>query len=86
MPERHGAQIVETTTEARQGVTGHKSDTCWPSGSAAWSWPSSFSISRFSCEPRRAAAKDRHSVCGKSIQVSNFIQANAVNGRRFRPL
>jgi hypothetical protein len=23
MPERHGAQIVETTTEARQGVTGH---------------------------------------------------------------
>jgi hypothetical protein len=23
MPERHGEQIVETTTEARQGVTGH---------------------------------------------------------------
>jgi hypothetical protein len=23
MPERHGDQIVETTTEARQGVTGH---------------------------------------------------------------
>jgi acid phosphatase family membrane protein YuiD len=23
MPERHGKQIVETTTEARQGVTGH---------------------------------------------------------------
>jgi hypothetical protein len=23
MPEWHGEQIVETTTEARQGVTGH---------------------------------------------------------------
>lgn len=23
MPERNGEQIVETTTEARQGVTGH---------------------------------------------------------------
>jgi hypothetical protein len=23
MPERHGEQIIETTTEARQGVTGH---------------------------------------------------------------
>ncbi|HZP79664.1 MAG TPA: hypothetical protein VFB45_26255 [Pseudolabrys sp.] len=23
MPEQHGAQIVETRTEARQGVTGH---------------------------------------------------------------
>jgi hypothetical protein len=23
MPESHGEQIVETTTEARQGVTGH---------------------------------------------------------------
>ena len=23
MPERHGEQIVETVTEARQGVTGH---------------------------------------------------------------
>jgi hypothetical protein len=23
MPERHGEQVVETTTEARQGVTGH---------------------------------------------------------------
>jgi hypothetical protein len=23
MPERHGEQIVETKTEARQGVTGH---------------------------------------------------------------
>jgi hypothetical protein len=23
MPERHGEQTVETTTEARQGVTGH---------------------------------------------------------------
>jgi acid phosphatase family membrane protein YuiD len=23
MPERHAKQIVETTTEARQGVTGH---------------------------------------------------------------
>ena len=23
MPERHGEQIVATTTEARQGVTGH---------------------------------------------------------------
>jgi acid phosphatase family membrane protein YuiD len=23
MPERHGEQIVETTTEARQGVIGH---------------------------------------------------------------
>jgi hypothetical protein len=23
MPERHGDQIAETTTEARQGVTGH---------------------------------------------------------------
>ena len=23
MPERHGEQTVETTTDARQGVTGH---------------------------------------------------------------
>ncbi len=23
MPQRHGDQVIETTTEARQGVTGH---------------------------------------------------------------
>jgi len=29
MPEWHGEQIAETTTEARQGVTGTMFVTCW---------------------------------------------------------
>ena len=52
MPERHGEQIVESTTEARQGVTGNMSVTCWSGASVALLWLSLSSISYFFCERR----------------------------------
>ena len=52
MPERHGEQIVESTTEARQGVTGNNVRYVLVWGSVALLWLSLSSFSYFSGERR----------------------------------
>ena len=50
MPERHGRQIVESTTEARQGVTGNNVRYVLVWGVGGVLWLSLSSISYFSGE------------------------------------